>query len=1084
MKPFSGRKSLEGTIMKKLVSHLLAQVSITCFILLGVGTAFAQPLPPPDGGGGSYTNTPFTNYYSNAPLPPGLKFGTPVIESTNFRLTLLEADPEGQYDLYFATNAYGPVWSNILQGVAGQTNFLVSKPEPDGGFFRAARADAAVEDAGGTSFYFLSGSVNTNIISTMVAGGPAAATAILVDSTNFAGAVWIPFTSMPLVDIGTNEGMHEVWFGFKGTNGIAYWTMDTITVDKTPPLIVITNPVFSATFKPIIQVQGYSAEPLSSICFDVTNAAGSLTNQQGFVTAQSFDTNLFAATTNYFQCFDVPLTNGMNAIFVHATDLAGNVATANVSITLDFLGDTNPPTLQIVWPHSGDSIGGSVFTLRGICDDETAQVFARILETNGATNSVEGIVERNGKFWLEDLPLNPGANVVTVTATDVAGNSVITNLTLTRSVVAITIDTVADDQLNLPTTTVIGNVSDSSYAVWVNGVQAAVDGSGDWSADNVPVYENETAVFDAIAYPSGSTNSFTPVLQSLAQEQPPILYVYHHENDWSQQFLEYGQFFHIHKTYDEDFDANGHRFFIGKYTSVGQDGDDGYAWWDWRFEWSDTNAIGIETYERGLTGDDYYDPQYYQSGSRPGPPGNEFIMSIPATSLVSDYVHGNPPIRHYYANVHANGYKQISRTYMKLKTGGRSGIGRKNLFTIAASALEYGRNENVDWDGERDYWDSTPASAIAPTRIRVMGKWVGNDGKLFAVLPDNATIDLQASAPARHYNLNLSATKHRLHILANGTALAKDRVRPGANFCVGQKISLESLMTPPVGQFVQDHGPEWLAAGTFCNYVENWPHDAKKYLIDWQLTYQTNSHLWWLNSGPKGVACVWNMTFTNGQTVSVKEFGKTFVHTPKFIRLESTAPYFPWISRDLTTAGKPWLQLGGEVATEGGSMNFLAYVVSDYGGTIRWTQLINQYRYRDDGPTGSWTESTDGKFEVDAGEFYVPQTCSTDLTPGQTNWLSFADGPGNPVGYSLAESHDIFKTYLRFRPNGDDSIWVTLGRVDWSWQATASCPTGSPLSWENWSITSSNITGPVYFDDTTIPFWTDKTLSIPNILPF
>ena len=135
-------------------------------------------------------------------------------------------------------------------------------------------------DAAGISFYFLNGFVNSNITSAAVDGGVAAAR-ILVDSTDFAGATWIPFSSTPLVDIGTNEGVHEVWFGFRGTNGVVYWTSDTVTLDKTPPVIVITNPVFSTTSRPIIQVQGYSTEPISSIYFDVTNAAGNFTNQQG-----------------------------------------------------------------------------------------------------------------------------------------------------------------------------------------------------------------------------------------------------------------------------------------------------------------------------------------------------------------------------------------------------------------------------------------------------------------------------------------------------------------------------------------------------------------------------------------------------------------------------------------------------------------------------------------------------------------------------------------------------------------------------------------------------------------------------------
>jgi hypothetical protein len=57
-------------------------------------------------------------------------------------------------------------------------------------------------------------------------------------------------------------------------------------------------------------VQGYAIEPLASLTFDVSNAAGIFTNQTGYVAGEAYDTNLLEFTTNYFQCYDVPLTTG------------------------------------------------------------------------------------------------------------------------------------------------------------------------------------------------------------------------------------------------------------------------------------------------------------------------------------------------------------------------------------------------------------------------------------------------------------------------------------------------------------------------------------------------------------------------------------------------------------------------------------------------------------------------------------------------------------------------------------------------------------------------------------------------------
>jgi len=45
---------------------------------------------------------------------------------------------------------------------------------------------------------------------------------------------------------------------------------------------------------------------------------------------------------NTFQAFDLLLTNGLNTVTLHATDLAGNVMTTNFSFTLDYATATNP----------------------------------------------------------------------------------------------------------------------------------------------------------------------------------------------------------------------------------------------------------------------------------------------------------------------------------------------------------------------------------------------------------------------------------------------------------------------------------------------------------------------------------------------------------------------------------------------------------------------------------------------------------------------------------------------------------------------------------------------------------------------
>jgi hypothetical protein len=225
----------------------------------------------------------------------------------------------------------------------------------------------------------------------------------------------------------------------------------------------------------------------------------SLTNQQILILNQTYNTNSFEFTTNNFQAFDVMLTNGLNTLTLHATDLAGNVSTLVTNFNLDYSAKTNPPNVLVTWPQSGTQVSGSSFTMDGQVNDATIAVVATITDSNGNNNKINGIVERTGKFWVENIPLNSGINTVMLTATDVAGNITTTNFNITQSALVLTIDPVLGD-LWQSTTGISGTISDATYAVWVNGIKGHNNGNGTWSASNVPVNSGGTASFMATAY--------------------------------------------------------------------------------------------------------------------------------------------------------------------------------------------------------------------------------------------------------------------------------------------------------------------------------------------------------------------------------------------------------------------------------------------------------------------------------------------------------------------------------------------------------------------------------------------------------
>ncbi len=331
--------------------------------------------------------------------------------------------------------------------------------------------------------------------------------ATLIDDGNFSNAVWNTYSgSTVTVNLGSAQGWHEVWIGLRGhadETGNAVWQRKRLKFDSTPPALFITSPTNNTVNVPMIQLQGYSPESLSSISYDLTNASSSVSNQQVLVLDRYYDPTTWEFTTNYFQAFDVVLTNGVNTFTFHATDLAGNVTTANYSVTLDYSGKTNAPNVQISWPTNRTEISGSRFTMNGQVADATIGVAATISDNNGNTNTVQGLVERTGKFWVDNLPLNSGTNTVTLIVTDAVGNTTATSLNVVQSAVTLTVNAVSDpQQLWHPTVSLTGTISDATYAIWVNGVKGHNNGDGTWSASNVPVNSGGTATFTAIGYAS------------------------------------------------------------------------------------------------------------------------------------------------------------------------------------------------------------------------------------------------------------------------------------------------------------------------------------------------------------------------------------------------------------------------------------------------------------------------------------------------------------------------------------------------------------------------------------------------------
>ena len=327
---------------------------------------------------------------------------------------------------------------------------------------------------------------------------------------------WVPFKTNVLVDFGPGDGARWLFVGFRNKNegnsrwdavhhvSISLWgTGHYIVVQSSPPVIVITDPKDRITSQPMIQLKGFVSTDLEHpLYYQVFDQKGVVTaSGEGGVNDKYYDPILSVPTTNYFSCLDLQLSEGTNTIALHGTDSAGFSFATNFVCVFTTMGDTNPPVFSIDSPRPGQVANADSMTIRGPIDDPTAKMVGQIL-AKGQTNNIEALIERNGYFWFENLPLALGPNYVSLTATDVAGNSSSTNFVIYgANDFRVSMDPVnPDSQLWQSTIAVVtGHVHPANHNVWINGIQASVKPDGTWLAKNVPVVSSPsggTALFD------------------------------------------------------------------------------------------------------------------------------------------------------------------------------------------------------------------------------------------------------------------------------------------------------------------------------------------------------------------------------------------------------------------------------------------------------------------------------------------------------------------------------------------------------------------------------------------------------------
>jgi len=384
--------------------------------------------------------------------------------------------------------------------------------------------------------------------------------------------------------------------------------------------------------------------------------------------------------------------------------------------------------------------------VRGTLDDDTATVVLQYTDTNENLQTIPGLVERGGYFWVENVPLQAGDNNITIIATDAAGNSSSTNIGVSQSETTLTITPLGADALESAFATVYGTVDDMNCDISVNGVEGINWGDGTWEVDNVPMPQGGTVMLVATAQ-SGSSTTQT----GLELDLPYVVYTqqfsYHlHFDDWNAT-----------DNYEETYDAT----------------------MNWARGGNGKNII-TDDYIDTLTGNETTD-----TTETDWPADSGYIPTLTGTTVVKEYFNGVLEINWTYTNISVpdmewmekssgsgdgtnEDYGDITWTessgrLIKLFTGGKALRKMQNLFNLSAGLNVESETVGYSWfpDWPDDYDGSTPflsptSESIPPEEITLgAAGQLQSDGQLWTIQPDGEEIDITPQAPQESYEGNL-----------------------------------------------------------------------------------------------------------------------------------------------------------------------------------------------------------------------------------------------------------------------------------------------------------------------------------------
>ena len=310
------------------------------------------------------------------------------------------------------------------------------------------------------------------------------------------------------------NGLNHITITCKDAAGNSSTDSIAITyADVTVPIINILTPTTKETYDTTsakIDVGGTASDDAELAQITWTTSGGA--------------SGVCAGTTTWLAT-KIPLQPGSNQVTVTAKDSAGNTASDNFVATFT---DVTAPTISITNPAGErlDRYPNNKYDIAGIAADDVGIISVNWSKPTGESGVCTGLTSWTAK----GVPLNLGDNLITVTATDAAGNYCSDNVTIQYldgdgPVVTIKIPTTLAKYNTSQQTIALGgtavDVNEVSTVVYSTstGASGTCSGKQNWSVSDLALVQGDNIV--TVTATDNSGNKGTDVLTITVPDSTP-----------------------------------------------------------------------------------------------------------------------------------------------------------------------------------------------------------------------------------------------------------------------------------------------------------------------------------------------------------------------------------------------------------------------------------------------------------------------------------------------------------------------------------------------------------------------------------